>query len=195
VTLFGMLAMIGYPWFAYWVFGGDHRAAGYLLGTSIHDTAQVTGAAMMYRQTWSAPEALDVATVTKLLRNSSMALLIPLMGFLTWRNRAEKKKAGAAGGFRWSQAIPMFVAGYLVLAGLRSAGDVLMGDRTAWTAALAQADLTAGWLLAVAMAAVGLGTELSRLRRLGWRPMVAGLGAAASVGAVSLTLLGLGCAR
>ena len=41
------------------------------------------------------------------------------------------------------------------------------------------------------MAAVGLGTDLNRIRKLGWRPMVVGLTAALVVGAASLTVLKL----
>lgn len=192
VTLFGMLAMFAYPFFAFWVFAGNNQLAGYLLGTAIHDTAQVTGAAMMYRQQFHAPEALDVATVTKLLRNTTMIVLIPLMGFLAHRGTAAQRK----GSFRISQAVPFFVIGYLILAGVRSIGDLgtkpfLILERSSWTSLISQADTASGWFLATAMAAVGLGTQFARIRKLGWRPMAAGLAAALIVGAVSLSLLKL----
>jgi uncharacterized membrane protein YadS len=46
-----------------------------------------------------------------------------------------------------------------------------------------------GWCLTLAMAAVGLGTDLSRLRSLGVRPLVVGFAAALTVGVVSATLI------
>lgn len=39
------------------------------LGTAIHDTAQVTGAALIYQQIYNLDKVIDIATVTKLTRN------------------------------------------------------------------------------------------------------------------------------
>ena len=110
VTLFGMLAMLCYPLFAFMIFDGNRHLAGYLLGTSIHDTAQVTGAAMMYRQQFQAPEALDVATVTKLIRNTSMIVIIPLVAFLVSRSEAQETRKAAV---RLKQVAPGVRAGLL----------------------------------------------------------------------------------
>jgi len=192
VTLFGLLAMFGYPLFAFRVFDGDHRLAGYLLGTAIHDTAQVTGASMMYMQQFRAPEALDVATVTKLLRNTAILFIIPLVATVARRTDGQ----GRQSAFRIAQAVPFFVIVYLMLAAVRSAGDLgprafgILG-RSTWSGLLSQAEVLSAWSLAMAMAAVGVGTEFSRIRKLGWRPMAVGLAAALIVGGVSLTVLKL----
>lgn len=178
VTLFGLLAMFTYPWLAYALFPGNAEAAGYFLGTSIHDTAQVTGAAMMYRQQFDSAQALDVATVTKLLRNTSMVLLIPLIGWTARR----------PGKMRLAQMVPLFVVAYLAMALARTVGDAWIASAD-WRAFLQYADAASAWLLAAAMAAVGLGTDFSRIRRLGWRPMAAGLAAALVVGAMSYAML------
>jgi uncharacterized membrane protein YadS len=76
---------------------------------------------------------------------------------------------------------------------LRTASD--LGERpfglldpAGWRGFLSAADAAAGWCLLTAMAAVGLGTGLGRLRRLGWKAFCAGL-AAAAVGAVSAALI------
>ena len=55
--------------------------AGLFLGTSIHETAQVAGAGLMYEEQYNAPLALETATVTKLVRNLCMIAVIPLGGF------------------------------------------------------------------------------------------------------------------
>ena len=68
VTVFGLLALVLYPFLSHSVFA-DANLAGFFLGTAIHDTAQVAGAGMLYLQQYGAPEALDTATVTKLVRN------------------------------------------------------------------------------------------------------------------------------
>src|SRR5688572_14207711 len=90
VTLFGMIALFSYPFLAYFLFGPEVQQAGLFLGTAIHDTAQVAGAGLMYKQYFSAPEALDAAMVTKLLRNLCMAAVIPLVGILYHRGSASR---------------------------------------------------------------------------------------------------------
>jgi uncharacterized integral membrane protein (TIGR00698 family) len=191
VTLFGLLGLFGYPFFAYWALGGDPHLAGIFLGTAIHDTAQVAGAGLIYQQQYAAPEALNAATVTKLVRNAGMAAVIPLMAYLYLRSASGKK-----GRLSWHQAVPAFVLFFLAAAGLRTAGDI--GDRPfgvldpeTWREMLAAADRVSGWCLALAMVAVGLGTGLAKLRTLGLKPMAVGLAAALLVGCVSITLLTL----
>src|SRR5262249_46252503 len=81
VTLFGLVALFTYPFVAHGLFA-DPRLAGLFLGVSIHDTAQVAGAGLMYSKQYDVPAALDAATVTKLTRNLCMIAVIPLVGAL-----------------------------------------------------------------------------------------------------------------
>ena len=48
-------------------------------GTSIHETVQVAGAGLMYGAQYDAPAALDIATITKLVRNLCMIAVIPMV--------------------------------------------------------------------------------------------------------------------
>ncbi len=194
ITLFGMLALFGYPTLSYWLFHGNAHSAGLFLGTAIHDTAQVAGAGLIYRQQYSAPEALDAATVVKLVRNLFMALVIPLMAFVY--HRGEEQTQTRSVRLKWQNVVPMFVFGFLALAAVRSLGDLgtrpfLVLNRSVWQQFLSGADLTSGWCLATAMAGVGLGTGLAKLRVLGWRPLCVGLSAAALVGGVAFGLITL----
>jgi uncharacterized integral membrane protein (TIGR00698 family) len=194
VTLFGMMALFSYPFLAHWLFAGQARMAGMFLGTAIHDTAQVAGAGLIYRQQYGVPEALDTATVVKLVRNLFMAGVIPLMALVYHRRRGPGEAGGARPG--WLQVVPLFVLGFVAMAAIRSLGDLgdrpwLIFDRGAWGRFLSGADLLSGWCLATAMAGVGLGTGLAKLRVLGWRPLCVGLAAAAMVGGASFGLITL----
>ncbi len=192
ITVFGMLALLVHPFAAHALFAGDAQLAGIFLGTAIHDTAQVAGAGLLYAQHFSAPEALDAATVTKLVRNLFMVGVIPLMAFLYHRG-AVSGEDGKRPPF--SQLVPLFVFGFVALALLRTLGDLgehpfgglLSLDR--WARAIDALSGLSGWCLTVAMAAVGLGTNLTRLRKLGARPLLAGFAAALTVGAVSFLLI------
>ncbi len=197
VTLFGMLALFTYPFLAHGLFGADPRLAGLFLGTAIHDTAQVAGAGLMYQQQFHAPGALDAAAVAKLVRNLCMAGVIPLVGALYHRttgSRPDTREPGRRGWLGLSQAVPLFVLGFLLAAGVRTVGDLGerpfgLVERSAWQQFLASADAAAAWCLAVAMAAVGLGTALERFRRLGWKSFCVGLAAALVVGGVAAGLI------
>ena len=130
--------------------------------------------------------------VTKLLRNVFMILVIPGMAFLYHRGGDAD---GSDGRPSLRQAVPFFVFGFLALVALRTLGDLGeepfggMLDGAVWTRTVELGVGASGWCLTLAMAAVGLGTDLSRLRSLGVRPLLVGLVAALTVGAVSATLI------
>jgi len=187
ITVFGLLALMIYPFLSHTLFAGNDFAAGLFLGTAIHDTAQVAGAALLYSQQFGAPETLETATVTKLLRNSFMVLVIPLVAWMHERDRA----GGTPARRRLMEAVPLFVFGFLAVAALRSLGDIgavpfggLLSEET-WQAWIAIGKQVAIGCLAVSMAAVGLGTNLARLAVLGLRPLAVGLLAALAVGGAS----------
>jgi uncharacterized integral membrane protein (TIGR00698 family) len=189
VTLFGILAMLIYPFAAHSMFSADGFLAGLFLGTSVHETAQVAGAGLVYQQFYNDPEALNVATVTKLVRNLGMLVIIPLMCIVYHRNASE---AGVVP--RWYKMVPLFVIGFACMSLLRTVGD--MGDpafglipTARWQALVEIVKQIAEVCLAVAMASVGLGTDIRDLLSIGLKPLIMGLFAALLVGGVSASLI------
>jgi len=65
VVAFGLFGMLVYPYLAHALLPGS-AAIGLFLGTAVHDTSQVVGAALTYRQIYADDAVLRVATVTKL---------------------------------------------------------------------------------------------------------------------------------
>ena len=194
ITVFGMLAMVAYPFASHALFHGNDTAAGLFLGTAIHDTSQVNGAGILYADAFAAPRALDVAIVTKLLRNLFMIIVIPAMAF--------RYRASAAEGTRGPALVklfPLFVLGFLAMALVRTTGDMQLAagrafgiwDAAAWRELCGNAQTISGACLVTALSAVGLGTDLSSLRRLKGKPFLLGLGAALAVGAVSFAVVAL----
>ncbi len=191
ITLFGVIAMLVYPFFANWFFAGDPFAAGLFLGTSVHETAQVAGAGLVYQEYYGDPAALDAATVTKLVRNLGMLLIIPIMSIAYHRNSTEEQDAP-----KWWTMIPLFVIGFALMSLLRTVGD--LGERpfgvldpATWQLLVSHTKTAAELCLAIAMAAVGLGTSIRALIGIGVRPLGMGLFAALLVGGVSVTLVTL----
>jgi uncharacterized integral membrane protein (TIGR00698 family) len=192
ITVFGLIALMTYPFVSHALFAGDAKLAGLFLGTAIHDTAQVAGAGLMYLQQYGTSTALDTATVTKLVRNLFMLAVIPLMAVLYNRGDGRERAAGA----KLSQLVPLFVFGFIAMTTLRTIGD--LGDQpfgllsqTTWDSWVSTASSAATWCLAIAMASVGLGTSFSKLSKLGLRPLAVGLIAAVLVGGVSFGLIRL----
>lgn len=197
ITLFGIVATLFYPFFAHLVFGTNAVQAGLFLGTAIHDTSQVTGAALIFSSQYNLPLALDTATVTKLVRNVFIVAVIPLVamyaersGMTTGSNTPDRN--------RLLHLVPLFVLGFLGMALLRSVGDLWLAysghaysvfDAASWKAFYTWTQDAALFLLTVALAGIGLTTSLRVLRGLGVKPMLAGLSAAVAVGAISILVI------
>jgi uncharacterized integral membrane protein (TIGR00698 family) len=202
ITVFGIAAMLLYPILANAIFGGDVVEVGLFLGTSIHETAQVAGAGLIHDQTFdvvASPSAADIAIVTKLVRNVLMLVVIPAMTFVYLRSQ---RQSGEAEGHRTRilDMFPVFILGFVAMAAFRSVGDAAIDaggsafgiwGPEAWDGLVGGIRQAAEYLLATAMAAVGLGTSFSQLRGLGIKPFVVGMAAAASVGLASIALVTL----
>lgn len=194
ITLFGVAAMLVYPFAAHWVFAADAFKSGLFLGTAVHETSQVAGSGLVYQEYFGDARALDVATVTKLVRNLGMLLVIPLMSIYYHRRSSE----GAAPP-PWYTMVPLFVIGFAMMSLLRTVGDTAGADEKVlgflsheqWKALVGNTKTIAEYCLAVAMAAVGLGTSIAGLRSIGLKPLAVGLFSAIVVGAVSVTLITL----
>ena len=184
ITLFGVIAMLIYPYFAEWYFDNNALEAGLFLGTSIHETSQVAAAGLIYDQQFNNPETLDVATVTKLIRNTFLVILIPLFAFLYNRGEFKEQKYSILNIF------PYFVLGFIGMIIVRNLGDqffLIEGNNSyVWSQFIEYLKILATVFLTMAMAAVGISINLSELKSMGYKPFVVGLIAAVTVGIISL---------
>jgi len=190
VTIFGLAAMFVYPLLAHYAFADQPALAGLFLGTSIHETAQVAGAGMMYEAQYNSPVALEFATVTKLVRNLCMIAVIPLVGILYGAER----RSGENGRINYLAMVPWFIVGFAAMSAIRTIGDqgelafgILPPAQWNYTVMILR-DLAEQCLL-VAMAAVGLTSMFAGMRNIGLRPFALGLFAALLVGGVSFALI------
>ena len=184
ITLFGVIAMLVYPYFAEWYFYGEPLKAGLFLGTAIHETSQVAAAGLIYDQQFNSPETLNIATVTKLIRNTFLVIMIPLFGFLYNRGKAKDKSYSILSIF------PYFVLGFIGMIIVRNIGDQIFlvdgNNHEIWQNFISYLKILATLFLTMAMAAVGISINLSELRSMGYKPFVVGLVAAVTVGIVSI---------
>lgn len=187
VSTLSTLAMVAYPLLANWQ-GLDPAAAGFFVGATIHDVAQVVGAGYSISQ-----EAGDTATVVKLLR---VALLLPVILLASGLARAymvrESAKVAAAGGVSnlspgpRPPLLPWFAVGFAILVGLNSTGWLAKSVVSAGVN-LSQACLVAS------MAAIGLKTHLREIVSVGWKPITLMVAETIFLAALCLAfLLGIG---
>mgnify|MGYP001335520154 FL=1 len=182
ITLFGILSMLIYPYFANLYFDGDPLLIGLFLGTSIHETSQVAAAGLIYDQQFNNPETLNIATVTKLIRNTFLIIMIPLFAFLYNRGKTKEKSYSIISIF------PYFVLGFVGMIILRNLGDEIFvnNNKDNWIEIINFIKILSKIFLTMAMAAIGLSTNLKDIRSMGYKPFVVGFVAMITVGIVCI---------
>ena len=183
ITLFGILSMLIYPYFANFYFDSDPLKIGLFLGTSIHETSQVAAAGLIYDQQFDSPETLNIATVTKLIRNTFLVIMIPLFAYLYNRGQVQEKN------YSLIKIFPYFVLGFIAMIIFRNIGDHIFletANSKNWAETINYIQLGTKIFLTMAMAAIGLSTNLKDLRSMGYKPFLVGFIAMSTVGIVSI---------
>ena len=173
VTIYGLSAVILFPIVGAWI-AIPPVVFGVWCGVAVNDTSQVVAAASA-----GGPIALQTATVIKFVRN---AMLAPVLIGINWAWRRTRPRSVRDALALLRVSTPPFVLGFLALVVLNSVG--LVPPKVADVAGQIST-----WLILIALVAVGLGTDVRAVGRLGIRPAVAGIGTAALVAVVTLVVL------
>jgi len=181
VFVFNIAAVLAFPVIGH-LLGLSQQAFGLFAGTAVNDTSSVVAAASSY-----GAEAMQHAVVVKLVRSLMIIPICLVLGAWAARRSAAadrsetvRRPATATVG-RIARLVPPFLIGFVAMALARSVGLI----PAAITPELSRA---AVFLISVAMAGIGLSTDLPALRRAGPRPLL--LGGTLWV-VVSLTSLGI----
>ena len=137
---------------------------------------------MIYDQQFNSPETLNVATVTKLIRNTFLIIMIPLFAYLYNRGQAKEKKYSIIDIF------PYFVLGFVAMIIVRNVGDQLFisNNSELWFNTVDGIKSFSKIFLTMAMAAIGMSTNLRDIKNMGYKPFVVGFVGMATVGIVCL---------
>ncbi|WP_341890172.1 putative sulfate exporter family transporter [Variovorax sp. YR752] len=155
VSTLSTLAMLVYPLWTtllHW----SAPQAGLFLGASIHDVAQVMGAAYLL-----GPVAGDTAVIVKLFRVSLLVAVVAGIGLVM---RPRRGAAAAADGER-PALLPWFMVVFVALVLLNSM-HLLPSSAEPVLSSVSRA------CLVMAIAALGLKTALRSLAEAGWRPLL-----------------------
>ncbi|MDU6923394.1 YeiH family putative sulfate export transporter [Franconibacter helveticus] len=158
VVIFGTLAIFLYPIMWPWLNAFfSPETYGVYMGSTMHEVAQVVAAGHAV-----SPEAENAAVIAKMLR---VMMLAPFLLFLAAR---VKQLAPAGDGKRSAITIPWFAILFILVAVFNSFH--LLPQKA--VDALVLLDTV---LLAMAMAALGITTHLSALKKAGVRPLLMAL--------------------
>jgi len=159
VSTLSTVAMVLYPMLVRWL-DLDPQQAGFFLGGTIHDVAQVVGAGYSMGQ-----ETGDAATVVKLMR---VAMLVPVIMVAAWMTRAAHAQSmdSATAGAPASRPplLPWFAVVFVVLVLLNSLlhlPDIVVST----------GHVLSRTFLVAAMAAIGIKTHLKDILSVGWKPV------------------------
>jgi uncharacterized integral membrane protein (TIGR00698 family) len=151
----------------------DMHHYGLWAGSSIHEIAQVVAAAFQHGK-----EAGDFGTIAKLSRVMLLAPLVMALGII-----AVRRGSGASGAKAGRKTpMPWFVLGFIAMIGVNSLG-VIPTDATH-----AVTPVTT-FLLTMALAAMGLETDIRKLKAKGVRPLALGALAWVFISCFSLALI------
>jgi len=161
VVVFGSAAIFLYPLLHSLNFLQGHADFGVYIGSTVHEVAQVVAAARSIDD-----HTANTAVIAKMVR---VMMLAPFLLILSAYVRRGRSAATAETGSHTSRlaGVPWFAFAFIGMVALNS----LLPIPAAVTCALLDADT---FLLAMAMAALGLTTHLSSVRRAGIRPLLLG---------------------
>src|SRR5690625_2765380 len=179
IFLFNLVAVIVFPALGH-ALGMSELGFGLWAATAINDTSSVVAAAYSYGNT-----AGNYATIVKLTRAT---FIIPLclfyVGLELHRHHQQRHQLSAAAAppkIQFTRLIPWFIIWFVCASAIRSTG-LLPAE------ILLSLDWLAKFLMVLALAAIGLSSNIQAIAKAGWQPLVLGLGTWLAVVITSLAV-------
>lgn len=170
IFLFNIVAVLLFPLLGH-VMGLTDLGFGLWAGTAINDTSSVVAAAY----SWS-KRAGEYATIVKLTR---AMLIIPVTLLIGSWFSLRARGGGRFNLQRVVQTVPWFIVWFAVASAVGQFLPKAIGDAARYLAPI---------MITVALTAIGLSTDLGKMRETGWRPIALGLLVWISVASMSLLM-------
>lgn len=174
IFLFNVIAALIFPTLGSMI-GLSDEGFGLFAGTAVNDTSSVTAAATAWDGIHGS-NTLDTATIVKLTR--TLAIIPITLVLAVWS--AKKEKNGKS-NFSLRQAFPMFILFFLLAAVITTVFNL----PSSVTAPLKE---MSKFFIVMAMAAIGMNTNIVKLVKTGGKPIFMGFCCWVSIATVSLTI-------
>lgn len=182
IFFFNVIAAILFPVLGTWL-GLSHtsgEAFGIFAGTAINDTSSVTAAASTWDSMYQlGSAALDKAVTVKLTRTLA---IIPITLILAFLRTKRKETEGKSVDFR--KSFPLFIL-YFILASLLTTIATGLGAPSSLFTPFKE---LSKFFITLAMAAIGLNTNIVKLVKTGGEPIIMGFSCWFGITLVSLML-------
>lgn len=176
VVLFGTLSMFGYPllYRAGLLDALSPQAVGVYTGSTIHEVAHVVGAgaAMTPDLQNSSVDIAGIATMTKMLRVLMLAPVLIILGYIMRRGSGANATSGKI-------QVPWFAFYFLIAIGINTLlgmGAEHIGQVPAYHQLTHIIEVIDGFMLAMAMTAIGLDATFAKFRQSGAKAFLLALG-------------------
>lgn len=183
IFFFNVLAALIFPTFGK-IIGFDissGEAFGIFAGTAVNDTSSVTAAASTWDSMWRLGSAtLDTAVTVKLTR--TLAIIPITLVLALMRTRKEKKSGEEGKKVSLKQIFPFFIL-YFVAASIITTVAVSLGVDSGVFSPIKE---LSKFFIVLAMAAIGLNTDIVKLVKTGGKPIVMGFCCWVGITGVSL---------
>lgn len=185
IFFFNVLAAIIFPTFGkligFSTISGE--AFGIFAGTAVNDTSSVTAAASTWDNMWGLGSAtLDTAVTVKLTRTLAIIPITLALAFL--RTRREKSEGTEGKKVSLKQIFPMFIL-YFIAASIITTIAVTCGVDAGVFSPVKE---LSKFFIVLAMAAIGLNTDIVKLVKTGGKPIIMGFCCWTGITAVSLIM-------
>lgn len=158
-------------------------AFGIFAGTAVNDTSSVTAAASTWDSMWNLGSAtLDTAVTVKLTRTLAIIPITLVLAFM--RTRKEKKNGTEGTKVSLKQIFPMFIL-YFIAASIITTIAVSVGVNASVFAPVKE---LSKFFIVLAMAAIGLNTNIIKLIKTGGKPIILGFCCWVGITCVSLLM-------
>lgn len=159
------------------------EAFGIFAGTAVNDTSSVTAAASTWDNMWGlGSDTLDIAVTVKLTRTLAIIPITLVLAFI--RTRKEKGEGAEGKKVSLKQIFPMFIL-YFIAASIITTIAVSLGVSSAVFSPIKE---LSKFFIVLAMAAIGLNTDIVKLIKTGGKPIVMGFACWVGITAVSLIM-------
>lgn len=161
VFIFNIVAVLTFPALGH-IMGFTDAGFGLWAGTAINDTSSVVAAGYSY-----SGQAGAYATIVKLTRST---MIIPLSlifaAVVSFKKRGRDEQVSGS-GYRPGKIFPWFIAGFVALSLLNTAGILPKGSPRYFTE-------TGKFMIVVALSAIGLNSDIRKMMETGFRPLLLG---------------------
>ncbi|MCI1269614.1 MAG: putative sulfate exporter family transporter [Ruminococcus sp.] len=156
---------------------------GIFAGTAINDTSSVTSAAATWDSMWNlGSQTLDTAVTVKLTRTLAIIPITLALSFI--RSFKERKNGSASGNFSLKKSFPFFII-YFIFASIITTVAIYFGINSDFFLPFKS---ISKFMIVLAMAAIGLNSNVIKLIKTGGKPIIIGLSCWIGITAVSLTV-------